>query len=34
MNPALRKLVRKTPPPSADIDAFVAATEFPLVDCA
>ena len=32
MNPALRKLVRKTPPPSADIDAFVAATEFPLVD--
>ena len=32
MNPALRKLVRKTPAPPADIDAFVAATEFPLVE--
>ncbi|MEX0708771.1 MAG: alpha/beta hydrolase-fold protein [Woeseia sp.] len=32
MNPALRKLLRKAPPATADIDAFVAAAEFPLID--
>ncbi len=32
MNPALRKLVRKSPPDAADVEAFVASTEFPLVD--
>lgn len=32
MNPALRKLFRKGPPRPADIDAFVAEAEFPLVD--
>lgn len=32
MNPALRKLLRKAPPAPADIDAFVAAAEFPLID--
>lgn len=32
MNPALRKLFRKGPPKQAEIDAFVAATQFPLVD--
>lgn len=32
MNPALRKLLRKAPPAAADIDAFVAAAEFPLID--
>jgi enterochelin esterase family protein len=32
MNPALRKLFRKGSPTGADIDAFVAATEFPLLD--
>ena len=32
MNPALRKLFRKGAPPQAEIDAFIAAGEFPLVD--
>lgn len=32
MNPALRRLFRKGAPAAADVDAFVAATEFPLVD--
>jgi len=32
MNPALRKLLRKAPPAAADIDAFLAAAEFPLID--
>lgn len=32
MNPALRKLFRKGSPTAAEIGAFVAATEFPLVD--
>ncbi len=32
MNPALRKLLRKAPPAATDIDAFVAAAEFPLID--
>ena len=32
MNPALRKLFRKGSPTSDEIDAFVASTEFPLVD--
>ncbi len=32
MNPALRKLVRKAEPTPAEIDAFVAANAFPLVD--
>jgi enterochelin esterase family protein len=32
MNPALRKLFRKGTPTREDIDAFVAATAFPLVD--
>lgn len=32
MNPALRKLFRKGPPAPGDVDAFIAATEFPLVD--
>lgn len=32
MNPALRRLFRKGAPAAADVDTFVAATEFPLVD--
>ena len=32
MNPALRKLFRKGPPAPADVDAFIAAAGFPLVD--
>lgn len=32
MNLALRKLLRKAPPAAADIDAFIAAAEFPLID--
>ncbi|MDX1481612.1 MAG: alpha/beta hydrolase-fold protein [Woeseiaceae bacterium] len=32
MNAALRKLLRKGPPPQADIDAFVRESTFPLVD--
>lgn len=32
MNPALRKLFRKGAPPQAEIDSFIAAGEFPLVD--
>lgn len=32
MNPALRRLFRKGAPAGADIDAFLADTEFPLVD--
>ncbi|NNF17455.1 MAG: enterochelin esterase [Gammaproteobacteria bacterium] len=32
MNPALRKLVRKSRPEKADIDALLAAQDFPLVD--
>ena len=32
MNPALRKLVRKAETTPADIDAFIAANDFPLVD--
>ena len=32
MNPLLRKLFRKGAPEPAAIDAFVAETEFPLVD--
>jgi enterochelin esterase family protein len=32
MNPALRKLFRKGAPTAHDIDSFVAATDFPLVD--
>ncbi len=32
MNPQLRKLFRKGPPEPASIDAFLADTEFPLVD--
>ena len=32
MNPALRKLFRKGPPPEPDVEAFLATAEFPLVD--
>lgn len=32
MNPALRKLFRKGAPAAAEVDRFVAETEFPLVD--
>lgn len=32
MNAALRKLLRKNPPDAADIDAFIAANSFPLVN--
>jgi enterochelin esterase family protein len=32
MNPALRKLFRKGIPSAAEVDTFVAATDFPLVD--
>lgn len=32
MNPSLRKLVRKRAPNAKEIDAFVGASEFPLVD--
>lgn len=32
MNAALRRLFRKGPPAPADVDAFIAATQFPLVD--
>jgi enterochelin esterase family protein len=32
MNPALRKLFRKGPPTRENIDTFIAATAFPLVD--
>ncbi|MDX1516375.1 MAG: alpha/beta hydrolase-fold protein [Woeseiaceae bacterium] len=32
MNPALKKLLRKGAPPTQDIDAFLAAQSFPLVD--
>lgn len=32
MNAALRRLFRKGPPAPADVDAFIATTEFPLVD--
>jgi enterochelin esterase-like enzyme len=32
MNPALRKLFRKGPPAPTDVDAFIAASAFPLVD--
>ena len=32
MNPALRKLLRKSSPDTADIDALIQNTEFPLVD--
>ena len=32
MNPALRKLFRKGPPTREDVDSFITATAFPLVD--
>ena len=32
MNPALRKLVRKSAPSAAEVDSFVASATFPLVD--
>jgi enterochelin esterase-like enzyme len=32
MNPSLRQLFRKGSPTAADVDAFIANTEFPLVD--
>ncbi len=32
MNPALRKLVRKSAPSAAEVDSFVASAKFPLVD--
>ena len=32
MNPALRKLLRKTAPSAGEIDAFIAESRFPLVD--
>ncbi len=32
MNPALRKLLRKSPPTAAAIDQFIAANQFPLVN--
>jgi len=32
VNPALRKLLRRSPPRKAEIDAFIANTDFPLVD--
>jgi len=32
VNPALRKLLRKAPPARADVDAFIAESDFPLID--
>lgn len=32
MNPALKKLVRKSSPSAAEIDRFVARTDFPMID--